>query len=165
MTKRELTAYLAGLCDGEAYFGIKKSGANHAVTGRVNPAYHERIQVRMVDEPAIKLLSETFGGSYYKEKPHAAKGRLLYCYQASDISAANILRALMPYLRVKRAVAQRVLALRVLKDNPLRVTLQTEIMGRWGKPIKLGRGRYSDEHIAACESLWLECKSLNRVGV
>ena len=43
-------AYIAGLMDGEAYIGIKKSKPYKSLTGRVNPSYHERIQIRMVDE-------------------------------------------------------------------------------------------------------------------
>ena len=67
MTTKLIHAYLAGIMDGEAYIGIKKSHRSH---GCINAIYHERIQIRMVDEQAIKLFRETFGGSYYKEKPH-----------------------------------------------------------------------------------------------
>lgn len=105
-------AYLAGLIDGEGYIGIKKSNRSPG------PIYHERIQVRMVHEEAIALLAETLGGNYYRERPHADDGRPLYCYQASDRKAANIVLALLPYLRVKRLAALNLLELRASKRDP-----------------------------------------------
>ena len=102
-------AYIAGLVDGEAYIGIKKSKA-YKCQGRKTQGYHARIQIRMVDECAIRFLAETLGGWYYKEKPHSNKGRPLFCYQASDKKAENILRSLLPFLRVKQENAQTVLS-------------------------------------------------------
>jgi len=156
-------AYLAGLLDGEAYIGIKKVSTHY--NGRVNPAYHERIQVRMVDEPAIKFLTDTLGGNYYKESPSAAQGRPLYCYQASDKMAADVLASLLPYLRVKKAAAEKVLQLRELKDNPDKVAVMVNCKNRWGQMQEVPRKRHSEEHIARCESLYTDCKELNRVGI
>jgi hypothetical protein len=161
-------AYIAGLVDGEAYIGIKKTKA-YRCQGRVTPGYHERIQIRMVDEAAIKFISESFGGWYYKEKPNAVKGRPLYCFQASDLSAESILRAILPYLRIKRESAETVLRLRTLK----RTTSQhrTKITGQRSFPNKYGTIRMvatkclSDEFVAQCDILYLRCKTLNRVGV
>jgi len=113
----ELLAYLAGLVDGEAYIGIKKSLPKKQ-NGERSPTYHERIQIRMVNEIAIKIFSDTFGGSYYREAPHADKGKPLYCYQVSDRNACRILRELLPYLQVKKRDAELVLELRKLKEQP-----------------------------------------------
>jgi hypothetical protein len=107
-------AYLAGIVDGEAYVGIKRARRKDSVS----PIYHERIQVRMLDGEAIQLLAATFGGSLYREKPHANNGRPLVCWQASDALAARILTELLPYLRVKRSQAENALALRVSKNDP-----------------------------------------------
>lgn len=156
-------SYIAGLLDGEAYIGIKKTTDRQ--NGRINDGYHERIQVRMVDEPAIKFLKDSFGGNYYKEKPHAAKGRPLYCYQASDLKAYNILKTVLPYLRVKSRVAQTVLCLRELKDNPEYESETQEITSRWKKLVSVRRRHYSPAFIAKMESLWQECKDINTVGV
>lgn len=141
MTRGELLAYLAGIVDGEGYVGIKKSTAKH-----VTPGYHERIQIRMTAEPAISLFAETFGGNYYREKPHANNGKPLYCYQASDAIAAEILRQLLPYLRVKHRVACEVLELRAMKQEP-----------------KTWRVMPRPEHLRR-EQAYLRCKAANRVG-
>lgn len=161
-------AYIAGLVDGEAYIGIKKSRANKHLTGRVNPGYHERIQVRMVDESAIKFIAETLGGWYYKEKASVAKGRPLYSYQASDKAAAKILRLLLPYLKVKKRNALTVLELRKHKELPRKqttISLPCMIPNRWGKLVEIGRRRLSKESVEYRDSLYQECKRLNRTGI
>lgn len=157
-------AYLAGLVDGEGYIGIKKSQPYNKLTGRINPGYHERIQIRMVDEPAIKKFAETFGGWYYKEKPHAKKGRLLYCYQASDKLASNILKYLLPYLVVKLGSAITVLKLRDSKNNPVKVKTEVVSNSRWGTPMTGQRTTLSPDTINLRESLYQKCKSLNHGG-
>lgn len=144
-------AYLAGLIDGEGYIGIKKAHRKDAVSA----IYHERIQVRMVHEGAIKLLADTLGGNYYLEKPHIANGRPLYCWQASDLLASRILEAVLPYLIVKRESALNVLRLRESKSDPL---------ARLRGGPKQKRLMHPDA-LALRESLYLRGKELNRVGV
>lgn len=163
--RTEILAYLAGLADGEAYIGIKKTKPYKHLWGRVNPGYHERIQIRMVDEPAIRLLAETLGGWYYKEKPSVAKGRPLFCYQVSDLAAAKICVLLLPFLRVKRVQAETVLRLRQSKDTAKRIKTSVTCKSRWGTPMTGMRSLHSDETVALRESLWLRCRELNRVGI
>ena len=161
-------AYLAGLVDGEAYIGIKRTKPYKGLTGRVNPGYHERIQVRMTDEQAIRFIATTLGGWYYKEKPSVAKGKPLFCYQASDRAAADILLALLPYLRVKKAQAETVLRLRAHKELPrsqTMISLPCTIPNRWGRMTQTHRRRFSEESVAHRESLYRRCKELNKIGV
>ena len=160
-------AYIAGLIDGEGYVGIKKLKP-YKYTGRVHPGYTERIQVRMVDEPAIKFIAEMCGGWYYREKPSCKNGRPLFCYQASDGAAAKILKTLLPYLRVKKEQAKTVLLLRRHKDLPRSQTMvkvPVSITGRWGKVITVRRERHCEKTIQYRELLWQKCKDLNKVGV
>lgn len=161
-------AYLAGIVDGEGYIGIKKSKA-YRCAERTTPSYIARIQIRMVDEPAIRFLSETLGGWYYKEKPHLAKGRPLYCFQASDQKARAILETLLPYLRVKATQARTVLELCALKSESRQH--RTKVVGTREFPNKYGTVRtvknkcLSDEYVARCHSLYERCKLLNKVGI
>lgn len=148
-------AYLAGIVDGEGYIGIKRSRA-YGCQGRRTPSFQERIQVRMVDEQAIKTLAETLGGWYYKEKSHAAKGRPLYCYQASDLAACVVLRKLLPFLSVKARQAQAVLAFRADR-------------AAWRKRMEKSgdtkRSMYPPSVIAEMEQRWLALKEMNHVGI
>ena len=150
MSKTTL-AYLAGLIDGEGYIGVKRTMRRDAKS----PIYHERIQLRMVHEGAIRLLAETLGGSYYQEKPHANNGRPLYCWQASDALAARILKTVLPYLIVKRESAENVLRLRASKNDP-------RARARGG-PVQ--RRLMAPEVLADREAIYLRGKELNRVGV
>lgn len=116
MRKNELIAYLAGLVDGEGYVGIKKT---HGRKDCVNPQYHERIQIRMVEEKAIKLFKNTFGGNYYRETEHSKYSKKpLYCYQATDKLAAGIIKILIPFLLIKKRQAEFILQLRKSKEDP-----------------------------------------------
>ena len=156
MTKDTDVAYIAGILDGEGYIGIKRDSVRKDC---VNRSYHARIQVRMVDEPAISFLAETLGGNYYREKASAANGRPLFCFQASDASAETILRTVLPYLRVKRGAADIVLELRRLQSDAAKH--KTKVVGYRNFPNRYGTVRqvpnlaYSDEYIAECDRLWL----------
>lgn len=165
MNNKYVLAYLAGLIDGEGYIGIKKSNPYNHLTGRVNPGYHERLQIRMVDEAAIKLLANTLGGWYYKEKPSVAQGRPLYCYQASDRKAAGILKILLPYLIIKRESANTVLLLRDSKNNPDRAKTDKISKSRWGTPMTGQKVMLSPAAVEYRESLYQRCKALNRTGI
>ena len=160
-------AYIAGLVDGEAYIGIKKTKA-YKCQGRKTPGYHARIQIRMVDEDAIKFIAETLGGWYYREKPHCNNGRPLYCYQSSDESTEKILRLLIQFLRVKKESAKTVLELRELQSNGrknmTKVNGYRDFKHHSGKIFKVPNLAFSDEYVAQCESLYLRCKELNKVG-
>ncbi len=142
-------SYMAGLIDGEGYVGVKRTLRDS------RPVFHERIQVRMVDERAIALLAETLGGNYYREKPHANNGRPLYCWQASDALACRILERVMPYLLVKRAQAENVLRLRASKNDP-----RARLRGGMKQ-----RRLMNPDVIAEREAIYQRGKDLNRVGV
>ena len=155
-------AYMAGIVDGEGYVGIKKATLRKDCH---HPCYHARIQIRMVDEPAIHFIASTLGGNYYSEKPHAEKGKPLFCYQASDLRAGEILRTLLPFLRVKKAQALNVLAFRELQSQGKQY--RTKVVGLRNFPNKYGVVRqvrnlaFSDEYVQKCEALYLRAKELN----
>ena len=159
-------AYLAGLIDGEGYIGIKKLKPTNR---RRSPSYQARIQVRMVEEAAIAFLAETLGGSYYLESAHAANGRPLFCYQASDAKAERVLRTVLPYLRVKRENAETVIAFRKWqagqRKHRTKVTGYRDFRHWTGKPVRIPNLALSDEYLFECERLYLRCKVLNRTGV
>lgn len=161
-------SYIAGLMDGEAYIGIKKTPA-YRCQSRTTPGYHARIQIRMVDEAAIRFVAETLGGWYYKEKASCQGGRPLYCYQASQAKAETILRALLPFLRVKRESAETALQLRELqrdgKRHRTKITGYRDFPNQYGTIRKVANKSFSDEYVQMCEDLWLRCKALNHAGI
>ena len=155
-------SYIAGLADGEAYFGIKK---NKVRKDCQNPNYQARVQIRMVDIGAINFIKNVMGGSYYKEKPHCNNGRPLYCYQISDVAAQKFLENIFQYLIVKRKQAEVIFDFRLLqKYSRLYKTKTTGFRTAFGRKDKIPNYSYSDEYINECEELYLKCKELNRVG-
>ena len=163
--KKVDVAYMAGLVDGEGYIGIKKTKAYKCQDRQTN-GYHARIQIRIIDEPAIKFFAENLGGWYYKETPHCKNGRPLFCYQSSDKSAETILKTLLPYLRVKKESAKTVLDLRKLQSKSAKY--RTKITGyreAFGRKVKIPNLSFSDDYVQMCETLYLRCKELNRVGI
>ena len=168
MADKLALSYLAGLVDGEAYIGIKQTPA-YVCQDRKTPGYIARMQVRMVDEQAIRFLAETLGGWYYKEKPSTTNGRPLYCYQVSHQNAEDVLLALLPYLRVKRKSAEAVLALRYLQADSrkyrTKITGYRNFPNAYGTPRRIATYSFCDAYVALCEELYQRCKELNRVGV
>lgn len=141
-------AYLAGIIDGEAYVGVKKSTRKDSVS----PIYTERIQVRMVNETAISLLAYYLGGKYYKEKPPLGR-KPLFCWQLSNIQACEALESVLPYLRVKKDQALNVLRMRESKEDP-RARLRG---GPAGRPMPV-------EVIEERELIYRRAKELNGRG-
>jgi hypothetical protein len=158
-------AYAAGLLDGEAYIGIKKNPPKPG-SDRVSASYHHCIQVRMVDEGAIKFLSDLFGGSYSLEKPHAAKGRPLYCWALGNKRAVYALAKVLPYLRVKRRQAEVVLEFAHLRQRSY--NFKTKVVGYKRFPNARGKIRVvasmglNDRYLERCEHLYQLCKKLKR---
>lgn len=168
MTQTDL-AYIAGLIDGEGCIRVKKSNP-YKCQGRVTPGFHPTIQIRMVDEPALKFISECLGGWYYKEDSRTSQGRPLFCYQATDKKAEYILRSLLPFLRVKKDAAKNVLALCDLKADGK--NHKTKLVGyktfphsKTGQIITTRTFCYSDEFIAQCNTIYMRGKELNHTGI
>lgn len=151
----ETLAYIAGIVDGEGYVGIKKNMTSVRSGHSKSPLYHERIQIRMTSKEVIDFVKNEMGGSYYKEKKayHSHNGfkhsKLLYCYQATDLTAFNFIKAVLPYLKEKRKQAELVVLLRESKNNPL--------SRRRGHGI----GSMDKGILAEREKLYLEVKKWN----
>lgn len=158
-------AYIAGIVDGEGCIRIKKAKA-YRCQGRVTPGYHASIQIKMVDEPAIRFIAETLGGWYYKQEKNCKGGRLLYCWAASDKKAADIIRTLLPYLRIKKTQAEAVLELRQLQSEGMKhrtkVTGYRNFPNKYGTPRQVANYSFSDEYVERCDSLYRLVKELKR---
>lgn len=151
-------AYCAGVIDSDGTIGVKKStyAMRHGNGGQ--PTYSERICVKQVEPQAVDLLMAMFGGSRYISKPSAKKGRTLFTWQITDRKAADALRALLPFLRIKKAQAENCLRLREIKEASKRARVA---VGRG----HAGSARRSEEHGQAMDETARAAHLLNRVGV
>jgi hypothetical protein len=168
MTAGERMAYVAGIVDGEGCIRVKRTQA-YRCQGRKTLGYHASIQVKMVDESAIRFVAEILGGWVFRQKPSAAQGRPLWTWQMSDAAAEAALRRLLPFLRVKRAQTENVLELRALQAEGRRH--RTKITGYRNFPNQYGTSRriatksFSDEYVARCDAFYWRSRELNKVGV
>ncbi len=152
-------AYCAGVIDSDGYIGVKRSTYSMRVTGdSAQPIYSERVCVKQVEPQAVALLRDLFGGTLTPAKPSAKRGRPLHSWQVTDKKAAECLRALLPYLRIKRKQAENCLSLRETKEQ--------------SKIARVARGRghagsasRSQDHSLKMETAYQRAKQLNAVGV
>jgi len=121
---KELYAYLAGIIDGEGYIGIKKSTYGLRKRPDVkSPTYSERVQIKMSNPAVLKIFKKTFGGSLcrdariYQSKSGYKTNSVMWCYQATDRIAINIIKAVFPYLIEKKREAEILLKLRESKES------------------------------------------------
>lgn len=112
--------------------------------------------LKQVTPEVPTLLKECFGGSLRVEHPPHGR-RALYSWNATDLRAIECLRALLPFLRIKREQALNCLALRDIKEA--------------SKVAKVARGRGHAGAAArpaaltdAMESRYAAAKEMNRVG-
>lgn len=112
-------AYLAGALDADGFFGIRKSTYRMRVSKDAHcPLYSERTGLKQVTPQVPELLRDTFGGSLSIQRANARNGKPLHGWSATDKTAAEVARALLPFLRIKTEQARCLLSLRATKDNP-----------------------------------------------
>ncbi|MDD5510897.1 MAG: hypothetical protein PHI12_08805 [Dehalococcoidales bacterium] len=103
MNKLDL-AYIGGLFDGEGNIQIVK----RSPLSNRRDTYHLVVRVCLVEDYIPKWLAFAFGGSVNKRlreqvNPHH---RDVYTWYCSQQIAANFLRAVLPYLKLKKAQAE-----------------------------------------------------------
>jgi len=162
MNKVEL-AYLAGVMDSDGYFTIKKSTYQVRVTkDSKNPVYFEKCGIKQVQPEAVSLIHQNFGGYYRIEKPSSKNGKPLHSISLSNLKAHVFIKAICPYLRIKKKQAKILLDLRKsLKEGKKGVGEKFSQKSRWGTMMMSQRTAVSPKQILHRENLIKEIKSLN----
>ena len=125
MKKTDL-AYIAGLFDGEGSIGLNKT-KNYNGTGSVY--YRLLVQVCMVEEYIPQWLHLNFGGSLSKRimvKPR----RNITHWQIANRKAAEFLKVILPYLKIKKPQAE------VALEFQSQRRISGGIKGKRGHPFK-----------------------------
>ena len=102
-------AYLAGIVDGEGCIGIFN----------VRGSYSLRLSVGMTDTQAIELLSSVTGkriSSVTVRRPNCKVG---YLVRLSGVDAQAFLNEILPYLRVKKNLAELAIQFPIVSVRPL----------------------------------------------
>ncbi len=101
-----LDAYYAGLIDGEGCIAAYPTGPG----GSPKP----RLRVAMTDEKVILNLRDYFGlGNVYGYQPKRPNSKYVWHWTVMNANCREVLEKILPYLQVKKEIAERVLALPV----------------------------------------------------
>ena len=157
-----LLAYLAGAIDSDGSISIKRSTYGKRKLGdRISPMYYPRISLRQISPIVPNLLRKTFGGGIYISKPNAKRGKLLYCYEATNLIAEHTVRKLLQYLILKKRQAEIILELQEIRKNGKDGHISGYQKNRWGKYMVVQKAVISDITLKKMLDLYLEIRKLN----
>lgn len=163
-------AYLAGVLDSDGSISINcRRGVQRDGYSAV---YSEAVAISQTKTEALYLAQSLFGGTVRlvkrgigSNKPNSMQPRRpMYTWYVADRIAVATLRAVLPYLRVKRKQADIVLKLRELKERGKEINQElTEPylrLGRWGWRMNRTR-RLRSEVLDEYSSLATAVRALN----
>ncbi len=146
-------SYLAGLIDGEGYIGIMKHKRYDDLTKN---HYREVIKIANTDKKLIEWLKNSFGGDMEERKwKNGENYKTAYCWSKKYTNTEEILRKIMPYLRVKKKQAE--IVLEVIKTKK-----------KWWQRLNRNRSNtpaYRKEDWQKLEKLYWQIRKLNKKGI
>ena len=94
-------AWIAGLLEGEGYFGIDNRSKDRYETSKIPPAPF--IKVSMVDEDIIQRLSKLLDKPYFSPSRKTVTGKQVYTLHIGEKEKVlSILQQILPYMGVRR---------------------------------------------------------------
>ena len=138
-----LRAYLAGIIDGEGCISITKVPPKR---GRVSPAYRLSCALGMANAYIPQLFKFSFGGSVSRSQK--GQNKTIWSWRTSGILANTFLKALLPYLRLKRNEAELAIKFQGRKS------VHGGVKGIQGHPLK------TDEEWAVEEAQYILMRNL-----
>lgn len=139
-----LHAYLAGAIDADGFVTVYRKRGPMRKDGHRPIYYVAKVGLSETSPVIPMLLHDTFGGWLGSHQPKNPRHKKWHVWQATNDVAADALRALAPYLLLKRRQAELALEFTALikQQNP-------------------GRTMLSPEQEAERERLWSAVGSLN----
>jgi hypothetical protein len=103
-------SYVAGLFDGEGSIVIGASKRQRSYGVALN--HWLQVGIGITDEPTVVWLRDTFGGHVTRNGKRREQGarRACWSWRVMSNEAASFLKAVLPYLRVKREQAELAIA-------------------------------------------------------
>src|SRR5256885_14202516 len=147
-TREQLLSYLAGIIDSDGNLRIEK----RRVKRMIGP--HYRINIRcgqVLPSRAVELLAATFGGRVGLSKSRRPNQRDLATWSLHDKMAEPAIRALLPYLVVKKTEALHLLQLRRLKAEGKQGVTEWVHANRWRDSARMRKRCYTTSQVAAFE--------------
>ncbi len=157
-TRKQLLSYLAGIIDSDGNLRIERK----RVKRMIGP--HYRINIRcgqVLPSPAVELLARTFGGRVGLRKSRRPNHRDLVTWSLHDRMAEPAIRALLPYLVVKKTEALHLLELRRLKGQGKQGVTEWVHANRWRDSVRMRRRCYTTAQVAAFERIHQAVQALH----
>lgn len=129
---RDLLIWMAGFFDGEGCVSIGRGVHKNHATHPTKDSYCLAVIVGQKERGPLELFVEAFGGALYH---HRVKGMLYHRWLVSSNKAAAALIQMLPYLRVKRPIAE--LAIRFQEE----MSAGNRQYGRRGYPDHIREAR------------------------
>lgn len=123
-------AYCAGVVDSDGYILVARR-RDRPKNERSFVLYFEMVGVGQVTREAVDLLQSLFGGSVSARKKKKKSHHTLYIWRVQQIQANQAIKALLPYLRIKKDQAFNALAFRPALDD-CKVANRT-VLGKKGR--------------------------------
>lgn len=109
-TPEILAAYLSGVVDADGHIGVGRSTYKVRVSGDAKQVtYMPRLEIKQVTAEALEIGKVVLGGSRFSVAGQRG-GQRLQCLTMHSAAAVRACRVLRPYLRIKAAQADVVLA-------------------------------------------------------
>ena len=154
----ETLAYLAGVMDSDGNFGVVKK----RVPRMLWPHYRINIRAAQVaPSPAIELLAKTFGGNVTIRRARRPNHRDLVGWGLHDGRAAAAIKALYPYLVVKKHEAELLLELLQLKAQGKKGLTEWVHPNRWHPAVTMRKRCYTKEQVAEFERIHRTVQALH----
>jgi len=137
-------AYVAGMVDADGSIGIGKTfrGGHEKYTIRVDVSQSAK------GREALSRMQQAFGGAVYRQRRPSETQLAQYVWMLSGTAAAATIKAILPYLLVKRPQAH--LALQAWETI--------------GSAPRVGRSKWTPALCAQVRQLKAEMSSLNKLG-
>jgi len=157
-TREQLLSYLAGIIDSDGNLRIERK----RVRGMIGP--HYRINIRcgqVLPSRAVELLAKTFGGHVGLRRSRRPNCRDLATWSLYDRAAESAIRALLPYLVVKKTEALHLLELRWMKAQGKNGLTEWVHANRWRASVRMRKRCYTFEQIAEFERIFLRVQHMH----
>lgn len=143
-------AYIAGFIDGEGTVSVYRKRYGKVTRPNWNPFFQERVLIVQVNREPLDYILQFFPkGSIRLKKRYDAKHKPCYVLTYTAIQAYNLIKAIHPYLIVKKTVAELLLEYR---DNIVKADLHQKTFG----------GKYTPpEEIERRERIYQACRVAN----
>ena len=138
-------AYLAGFFDGEGSVSISENGKPSPRA--LSPNHTLQVAIGNTDITVLKQIQQHFGGYLTTRCPSKPRHKTVYQWSLRSTGAADFLKAIRPYLKMKCKQADIAIAFQESKPKYSKARVTAEIVAwreQQRKDIRMLNGRHID---------------------